>query len=336
MISSSDISIRFLKTDEYQEWNNFIERQADGTLFQSSWWLQTLTGRTPFIVGCWLEGELLGGWPLMPARLPLIRRSMQPPYTPYLAPVLSPRLNREEVLTALLNALAEYSILQVSIPPGYTEDGAASSIPITKKWSRQELVHPTFFMGREEPQTEDKLLQYYSKDARYEVNRARREGLTTAHELDPDALYHLVTLTMEYKDRDVPISIEEVVALHQTLEFRRGYDSLMIGIMDGDGNCIAAAWVVCDPKAGYLLMSGIDRDLDPGYAGALLHHEAIKRVRERGLIFNFEGSRIPGVQHFYQKFNPRRAEVVTYTYLRRFWLKPLNYFLRIFTQKRIF
>ena len=82
------------------------------------------------------------------------------------------------------------------------------------------------------------------------------------------------------------------------------------GVCDKNGMLVASLLLFYDGKRAFYVVSGTDREALGGNAGALLVHFALRFAQDRKLLFDFNGSSIPGVNEFFRKFGPDPAEVV--------------------------
>jgi Acetyltransferase (GNAT) domain len=71
---------------------------------------------------------------------------------------------------------------------------------------------------------------------------------------------------------------------------------------DLDGQPVATLLVVHDDRTSYQIVSGVDMTVHNSPAGALLTWRAIRDALNAGRIFDFEGSRIRGVEEYYRRW----------------------------------
>lgn len=76
----------------------------------------------------------------------------------------------------------------------------------------------------------------------------------------------------------------------------------IIAIKDADNITMAAAFLIWDAQTLYYLIPCYSPRYKNSGAGALLVLEAIKLAREKGLVFDFEGSMLRGVANHYKQF----------------------------------
>ena len=71
---------------------------------------------------------------------------------------------------------------------------------------------------------------------------------------------------------------------------------------DEQGRPVAGAYIAWDNQSSYLLLTGFDEQANIRGAAALAVWASIQFVAERGLIYDFEGSMLPGVERFFREF----------------------------------
>ena len=81
----------------------------------------------------------------------------------------------------------------------------------------------------------------------------------------------------------------------------------ILGAVDADGRTHAALYVVWDERTLYPLISARDPELQAFGANTLLYWEAIRLAAEVSRVFDFEGSMIEPIEHFFRAFGGRQT-----------------------------
>ncbi|MCO6491597.1 MAG: GNAT family N-acetyltransferase [Phaeodactylibacter sp.] len=92
---------------------------------------------------------------------------------------------------------------------------------------------------------------------------------------------------------------------------------------DEQGRPLSGAYIAWDERSAYLLMTGFDDRAAIRGAAALAVWASIQFAAERGLIYDFEGSMLPGVERFFREFG---GELCPYHYLvkyRSWWWRAV-------------
>ena len=76
--------------------------------------------------------------------------------------------------------------------------------------------------------------------------------------------------------------------------------------VDDDGNIHSCVYCVYDEETCYYLIAGSDNKYNAkSFANSLLMWECIKFAAAHSRVFDFEGSNIEGIEHFFQQFGGR-------------------------------
>ena len=95
--------------------------------------------------------------------------------------------------------------------------------------------------------------------------------------------------------------VERIVTSCEELNHGKYFEAV-----DDDGNVHSASYFVYDEQTCYDLMGGSDNRYNlESCARNLIIWESIKFAAEHSLVFDFEGSVIEGIEHFFQQFGGR-------------------------------
>jgi len=323
----SEIEIRTYSALEKDRWDDFVLNQTIGTIFHTSLWLSQFSTGFPTILIIQKEDRLVAGFPFIVNSKLGLKRILQPPLTPYFSPVFADSLSVEEksrYFYALIDHLSNPDILQLTFPPENDEYQDYSAFP-----SFEITDHPTNIISSDK-KPED-LLGDYKKSLRYEVRKAGRNGLKVKHNIPWQKVRIMAEKSLRHASKTFPLTSPHYLQLCEHLDKENRIHSL--GVFDADDRCLAAQLLVTDHRMAYNLLFGIDRNYSKLNAGPLLMHHAIKWALEVGLNFDFEGSSIPGVNRFFQKFNPVEYNLKTMTSPPSRKLVWLNKLVNIFGKK---
>lgn len=313
----SSFTVRRLASREYPGWNDFVVNQRTGTLFQTVRWLVHFPKGHLEVWGCYDAGRLVGGFAFRRHAIFGVNRIIAPPLTPYYGPVWHDDLEEEthqHLNRLLLETIDPYDALQIT-PPVSSE---FPDFPDSSRWIK--YFHPTYIM--EPGRDDEELLNYYPKQTRYEVRRARRDGLVVQHQIPIDTVRDLAERSLRHAGRKFPVSASRFS--HFCSELLGQSCLYTLGVKSGHEQYDAALMLVTDPHSAYNILFGIDRENGHRNAGTLLMHEALCRASQQGLILDFEGSSIEGVRKFYEKFGPVRKELATCTHARTLRIRLLQ------------
>lgn len=316
-------TVRRLDKEAFPEWDDFVLNRPAATLFQTTTWLEAVTPETAEVEAVYEGQQLIAGWALSRNRRLGFTRLLQPPLTPYQAPVFAEKISdtrKETLARQIADRFQPFDVLQCTAPPAvrcaaFCHD--EESIILPHQTSR---IHAN--------RNPDNLLESYSKGVRNEIRRARRDGLKTRFDTPPGEVLRLARLSMRHAERSFPL--DEAAFQHLVTALKKQSMARTVGIQNDVGKYIAAQLLVHDRHTTYNLVFGVDRQAESPYAGALLMHSAIEWSLQNGRTFDFEGSSLQGVQQFYNKFNPSVVELQTCTYPRTSRIRWAQRLLHLF------
>lgn len=304
---------RELTTEEYPLWDTLLATSPQRSLFAERWWLDAATDGGYRLLGCFNDKRLMAGVPLWPVTMlgvPLLR---QPPLTPYWGPLLAPlegkyyaRINTEmSLLRAMAKELRAWPDLILQCYPTL-----GNWLPF--HWEGYQQL--TCYTYRIEQFTAEMLdAKLCQRDVRWELQRAQKAGLHIQEMVDPATVARLYAMTMARQDRE-PSAIIQRVWPRLAEAARQQGRLLTTAAVDGEGNVHAASAMVWDDRCAYGLMAGGDPSCRTSYAGTLLQFHELQRTAEMGLAFDFEGSMIEPIEHFFRRFG---GELQPYLVIKR-------------------
>jgi Acetyltransferase (GNAT) domain len=148
------------------------------------------------------------------------------------------------------------------------------------------------------------LCARYSEDAKKNLRRTRALGLLPCPDIPVDTIIRLYRAA--YGDRHPQVSATAYQSLADLFRHCvRKDNGFTLGITDPAGQLLAAAFFGMDNKRIYYILGAPTPQGRAANAVHSLIDEVIKKYAGTGIIFDFEGSDIPGVAAFYRKFNPQ-------------------------------
>jgi Acetyltransferase (GNAT) domain len=274
------------------------------SVFEQPWWLDCVAP------GAWDELILRRGDDVV-ARLPyVLRRRLglrtigQPPFTQTLGPWLAPsegkyarRLeNEKKLLEQLIALLPEFDFFRQ-----YFSTTMTNWLPFY--WAGfQATTHYTYRI--EDLSDLERVQHEFQEHVRRGIRKAR-SVVEVAYEFPLDQLLRLDAQTYMRQGRKAPGSHALIRRLDAACA-QRGARRIL-GAVDARGRPHAALYVVWDEQTFYALVNARDADLQAVGANTLLYWEAIRLASEVSRVFDFEGSMIKPVEHYFRGFGGRQT-----------------------------
>ena len=297
--TAKNLGITTLTPEQFPQWDALVSISPHGTVFHYSWWLEA-TGSEFKILGYWdKEGNLVGGIPLPFKRRAGLNLYHSPRLTPYLGPIFdlsAADKNAERIFIMrnfgeqLARAIQGFDSLSYSV-------GAAA--PDLQGFLRAGFhADLTYTFRIEAGTTVDKAFRQVTRTHRQKLNKHADYIIETG-----DDVSVLVTLGRQTFERQgVACPYTENYLLHLWQEISKRGRGILYTARDLTGRPAAALLIVTDPRTSYQIVSGLDMTVPGSPAGSLLTWRAIGDALNAGLTFDFEGSRIRGVEQYYRRW----------------------------------
>jgi hypothetical protein len=274
------------------------------SIFEQPWWLDAVAP------GRWTAAEVRRGDKVV-ARLPYMERKRlglttigQPPFTQTLGPWLAPREGKyarqleteKRLLGELIEQLPEVDFFRQSMAPALT-----NWLPF--HWAGFDAtVRYTYRI--EDLSDIDRVKSEFQDHVRRGIRKA--EGTVEVdHDYPLEDLLQLNEQTYArqgVRSPDDPDLVRRLDAACAQRGARR-----IFGAVDKDGRTHAALYVVWDDCTFYALINGRDPELQAHGANTLLYWEAIQLAAQVSKIFDFEGSMLEPIEHYFRGFGGRQT-----------------------------
>lgn len=296
-----------LDSTEFVKWDAWVMSRPDGCVFYSTHWLRSISGKEPTVVVARGDyNRIIGGFAFveMPKKLGF-KQIIPPAYTPFFAPVLPDADDfdhevREGFIRELLTFLKPFDGLRWRGTS--TNDDA-----IFAKYAKEEALSITMLLKKPELAAKD-----YSRSLKAKLTKATKNGLTIKSGIPINEIFPLVKQSMAVNKRATPLT---------EMAFIKAFEELLLldlvfslGVYSPDGQIVAGAVYAKDLQYVYNLVVGTPRNQTFPEAASFLHHAAIQEAAKLQLIFDFEGSSLPGVKTFYSRFKPEEIPLNRYSY----------------------
>ena len=275
------------------------------------------------------KGHLLGGFHLMEERRLGFRFMRNPPFTPVIGPfvvaraqnpvsLLEGRRKVSEAMAAFLTG-QQRAIVSVSLDHDVTD-------ALAFHWAGFK-TSPRYTYQIDLRRSVEEIMKEFSQTRRNDISKALRDGLAVERADDLRVVGALVRETFtRTQGRLDAVVLDAILDKFATPQNSYGF------VTRREGRPIAANFVIHDRTTAYYILGGYDNGNGHHGAGALAIVEAMKAAKGLGLqTFDFEGSSIPAIEHFFRGFGGRLAHHFT---VSRAWL-PLEMALK-FSKRNLF
>lgn len=269
-------------------------------IFGQYWWMEaTAMGKDwdVFIVRHPDTGQPLCMLPFHIMQRAGMRCVLMPAHTQLSWLWIADNADKKEVYQLLLKQIADYyrkhRLLIFSIQgyfdPLLREAFLADGFTITERVSYR--IDTT--------QSMDAIEQHFSTNKKRQIKKAVQSGMTMC-DLSISEFYAAHRQFLSQRGKTIDYSSDFFMALaEQTLSHSQGR---IIAARSADGHILAAIFLVWDAEVCYYLLPTYNAGYAHSGAMAWLTLQSIRIAKDKGLIFDFEGSMNPGIANSYRQF----------------------------------
>jgi CelD/BcsL family acetyltransferase involved in cellulose biosynthesis len=298
-------AIEILKVEDYPLWDSFVESSPEGTVFQTSGWIETISTQLnlqPNIITVNDGSEIIGGVVLYYKKKLRIPIGARPPLTSYNGILHAPGHDRKpqkqqtdeaEVTGLLLNEIQKkVRFAQLSLSPAIVDvrpfqwRGWKTEVQFTYRNSLEDLP---------------KAWENLSQSVRRKINRAKEKNLTISESGDIETL---LTLQEQSYARSAlsPIMDREQFSTLCTALLSKGYIRIY-SIMDATGIVHSTRAIVIVGHTAFDWIAGSNTKTMEENTTHLLMWKIFEQLSVAGVVrFDFLGANTPSIVEFKRSF----------------------------------
>ena len=288
----------------------FCAEQTDLSVFAQPWWLDAVCGETGWEVQLWqTDNQIQAALPYRKVKKWGLTRFEMPPLTPFFPLMVVNRQPRDmhqrlslqkKGIEALLSGLPSCHAHELRMSP-------ETEYVLPFYWHGYALqTRYTFRIFPNENHVP-------SAQAKKNIRKAEELGIGIEELESTEALLQIVQAPFERKRIKSPYSNEVLRRAIDEIKSRGA--GFLVQAKDKEGRVVSAAACVSDSQACYLILGSSTEEGRRQNSEYLLYDACIKKAQSMGLIFDFEGSMLEGIEARNRAFN---ARPVAYTSVQRF------------------
>jgi len=295
-----DFTVECLSPQQYDDWNEFVERSPQGDVFCYSWWLDSITKSNFRIYAALIKGEIVSGFVAAYDSNNLIN---EPALTRTLGVLFKPQEKKipdrqwatceRKWLEAILDLIPLDDIVQFCTHQSFT-----NWLEFKYKGLRQTTRY-TYILEYKGRSIED-LWNGLNGGKKNLINRAIKSGIKVLPTDDFEQVLTYAGLTykrqglkMRYNPDDLR-SLDKCANLHGKRQ--------ILSAIDNSGMIHAVIYLAFTRRSAYALISGGDPDLRDRGGHTLVMWEAVKYFHGKVDYFNFGGSDIRRIEDHLRGF----------------------------------
>ena len=315
-----------MKPGHKTAYREFCQSAAAIPLFHQPWWLDAVCGPENWQVALVRNADTASAEGVLPYYTRSrygVRMVTPPPLTPFLGPLIFPpeglnlhkqRAFEERVVRGLLRQLPDVTVLRLKL--NYDQN---NWLPFRWEGFRQTTRYSYRIQDLSDI---DRVWSNFHPKLRNKINHATRHCHVQQLD-DAEPVFRLYEKRLQRQGQAAPISWQWLASLDRVLVERKSRAAFLCS--DRNERPLAGAYIAWDQHSSYLLLTGFDEGEPIRGATALAVWSSMQFVAGLGLIYDFEGSMLSGVERFFREFG---GELCAYHYLVRyknkFWGSVFN------------
>jgi len=273
------------------------------SIFCSPWWLDaTVQSGSWGVCEAMKNGQVVASMPWVQKNKFGLKIIDQPLLSQTLGPWLADppkgckyetKLSREKsLMTALIDQLPEYDVYRQNFSPEIT-----NWMPFYWRGFKQTTRYT--YRLQNLSNTEN-LWENLRGNIRQNIRNANKEGIAIERSNDIDALLDLNEQTFIRQGKRPPYKRSFIKHIFKACESHQSGTIFLA--RDADGKLHAGNFLIWNEYCAYYLMGGCNLEYKSNSAATLALWEAVKFSANVSQIFDFEGSMIAPIEHFFRGF----------------------------------
>ncbi len=293
-------------------------------------WQKNVHGENLKIYGIFEEdGQLIGTFYLYISKKIGFNFIKTPHYMPGIGLVYNNRTQNEanslsfnkKIITLICEFLQSlpYGVISIALPPGVID-----TQPFF--WNKFKVI-PNYTYRLNLKQSAEEIEKRFSPEHRNSIKKSVKDGVEVKPCTDYTAVKKIILKTFSQKGENVNLeNIDSILFKVANQNNSFAFTAVL------NGEIIAAAFCLYDNNCCYYLLGGYANDSRQHGAGALCVYSSILKAKELNIgIFDFEGSMIPEVEHYFRSFG---GDMVPYYTVNKAKL-PFEFILK-FIKRQLF
>ena len=301
--------MRPLSVSEHDAWDGFVAASATGTVFHTAWWHRAWGADVTVLARKDGDGNIEAGLPMHIGKFPSfmgalgVRGIRRPPLTQLNGPVFNgcAKTNRSSAYShtkrELLRAIT--SLPQMGFYDFALGRSTEDIMPFL--WNGFDaIVHYTYIIRATDAEGWRRNM---SEHARRALKGAHKEGRELGCAVEADPPFEDIKPLLVETSRAKRFSYDRYMDRLPTwwAEVKRRDAGRSYVLRGGDGSPLCASCMVWDGRSAYCLLTGMRREVRrDSHLTRLLFERMITDSLAEGRDFDFEGSSLIGVEHFFR------------------------------------
>lgn len=272
--------------------NNAIITEYANCLFEQPWWLNLVTDNWEEILVKNDKEEIIARAPIAVSGKSVVRPHLTQNIGVWMRQdIVSDYSAQKNAISEIEEKIKKYKSVDRSLAP-------ENKYVLPYRW-HDYRIEPRFTYRISDLSDMDALYQSFNKTAKKNIKYARNK-VSLRYDTNVDVLIDMLDKTYEAQKRRNPVSGELVKRIVEYCD-KTGHGKY-IDAVDEMGNVHSCAYFVYDEKVCYYLLGASDSTYRNSGAQSLILWEGIQFASGVSRAFDFEGSMVEGIEHFFKQF----------------------------------
>lgn len=306
----SEFRVRYLKEEEHEAWDAFVDHSEYGTIFHKSYWNNAIFALDPQVsfqvVACFKEDRIIAGLSTGSMKKFGFIRTMVPPYaSPFYGILFKERDTdmlsklesyRYEVLDELLAFIEkEFQIIRLSLLPGF-EDIRSFNL---RSYTSEEKY--TYLVDTSNP---DLLFEKFLPALRRQIKKGEKldyqiRELSGSGEMS--IVYDLIETSYSRQRHSFRFGRQQFYDFMEQPELGK---HLKVYSIWQEDKPVAAIVLLVDRSTAYYWLAGVDPQFSNTGLNQVLMWQLLKKMPELGITsFDFMGANTPSIAKYKSGYN---------------------------------
>jgi hypothetical protein len=299
-----NFNFRNLERNEYEMWNEFVDKSPQGSIFAKSFWLDAV-GTKYNILCCFDKGDrMIAGMPIAESKseyitMPKLTQTLGIIFSDFSEMKYVKKISKEkDIIMEFVDNIPKFKCFDCGFHYNFT-----NWMPFMWKGYKQQTRY-TYVI--EDIQNIEKVRGEFADNTKSVIVKSIRNNLKVIDNLTLTDMYSMLKKTFERQNMQVPFNFDWFNNFDEILN--RNNSRKMLFTVDDQNNLHAALYLVYDKNSAYYLLGGADPEFRSSGAMYLNVFEAIKYSAGFTNKFDFEGSVVPQIESMFRSFGASQKQ----------------------------
>lgn len=289
-----------IESDNFDEWDQFVDESPQGCVFCKSWWLNSvckngfriiiIKNNNKIVAGIPLQNELDGNnnkvhnMPLLTQTLGVLLAEKEENNYKYLSKTM-------KLIDLLISEIEDYKSFYMQFHYNFT-----NWLPFYwrgyKQTTRYTYIIPDL-------NNIDNVFSFFSRRKKRDIKKAK-EIVEIKTDILVSDFYNHHKLSLRKNNKNIKYLYNDFKRVYEEAYFRNSGKSWYS--IDKNGNICSIIFVIFDKNSAYYLVSSIDPSFKNNGSISLLIWNAMNYFSKKVKIWNFEGSMKKNIEESFRQF----------------------------------